>query len=772
MSNSTVAKFWQDAGFRVFPIEPETKEPRFKGYQAGTDDVAAHWSRFPNDRVGLLCERIVAIDIDTKDGRDGRQWLEANRARLPATYEVTTPSGGTHLIYWIPTGAAIPNDTAGKSLGPGVDVKANGRDGVSPGYVVAAGQQGYAGNGAQVAQLPDWLRVALCRAPEVNTPVLPTHYTPPERHAAELERHCRTIRDLAVGEQQGGFTATAFKVGSLVRDGLNWDVAVTELVTAGLAMVNEPGRETWQERDLVAMAERKLAEGRECPVARVDVAAMGEAPDISHLPGVRMEAPVVAPGTQGIVTRDYIRQFTNETSAAHLFLAEHPGQFLYSAADDTWYIWDGMKWAVDSKGARALSAINGWLSGIAMEDPTCAMTQRTQWKALQSVALAKNVRTVLGGMAQVATSSAAFDTHADLINTPAGVVDLRTGRVGPHDPALLLSRITAYAPARVPTPIWDRVLAHSCRGDVAFMRYLRKVLGYGLLGTSRFEQFYFFYGDGGTGKGLILNSALGAMGYDRDSGYAVAANASVFTENRTPSHEEEVAELAHSRAVFVQEIPINSTWNANRIKSLTGGDAISARGMYESRFTYLPRMTLLLASNYKPRFRDVDESIRRRLRVMPFTNKVSAVDRDETLKEQIRAEFPGIVQWLIDGAVEVLRDGLREIPAVVDQATREYTDEQDTILSWIEERCEEDPEGRITMTTAYEDYCRHFEQSAEKGERPLVQREFSNAVAKRYEKRRLATGVYFMGVKMKLPKFGGNVVGMPGIPRPSGRGRC
>ena len=65
----------------------------------------------------------------------------------------------------------------------------------------------------------------------------------------------------------------------------------------------------------------------------------------------------------------------------------------------------------------------------------------------------------------------------------------------------------------------------------------------------------------------------------------------------------------------------------------------------------MPQFKLLIAGNHKPTLRNVDEAIRRRMYLIPFTVTIPEDERDETLTEKLRAEWPGILQWMIDGCL-------------------------------------------------------------------------------------------------------------------------
>lgn len=74
-------------------------------------------------------------------------------------------------------------------------------------------------------------------------------------------------------------------------------------------------------------------------------------------------------------------------------------------------------------------------------------------------------------------------------------------------------------------------------------------------------------------------------------------------------------------------------WNESKIKTLTGGDKVSARFMRQDFFEYIPQFKLLIAGNHKPSIRNLDEAMRRRLQLIPFTITVPPDRRDKQLEE-------------------------------------------------------------------------------------------------------------------------------------------
>lgn len=139
--------------------------------------------------------------------------------------------------------------------------------------------------------------------------------------------------------------------------------------------------------------------------------------------------------------------------------------------------------------------------------------------------------------------------------------------------------------------------------------------------------------------------------------------------------------------VTVQEVQDGHKWNEQRIKALTGGDKVTARFMRQDEFEFNPTFKLIFSGNHKPGLVNVDEAIRRRLYLIPFTVTVSAEQRDVRLSEKLRAESGGILQWCIAGCRAWDQNGLGA-PESVRIATKDYLDSQDLIAQWIEDRCE------------------------------------------------------------------------------------
>lgn len=328
-----------------------------------------------------------------------------------------------------------------------------------------------------------------------------------------------------------------------------------------------------------------------------------------------------------------------------------------------------------------------------------------------------------------------FDANNWLLGTPAGVIDLRTGAAITPSPTDYVSKRTAV-PVGTGTPtLWLAFLEQATQGDAALIGYLQRLCGYCLTGETSEEVLVFMHGPGGNGKGVFMNALRDIMGE-----YARQAPMQVFLANNGERHPTELANLHGARLVLGSESPEGKRWDEERIKSLTGRDAISARFMNRDFFEFVPRFKLLVASNHKPRIRTVDDAWRRRLHLVPFT--VKPEKPDPHLKDRLRAEYPAILNWMLAGAEWWSREGLCP-PVTILDATEEYFREEDVIGLWFDECCEDAAKSTDTerkyLYQSFENWChgmghaaanmhtvtrwfkQHgYEQASKKATRPII----------------------------------------------------
>ena len=344
-----------------------------------------------------------------------------------------------------------------------------------------------------------------------------------------------------------------------------------------------------------------------------------------------------------------------------------------------WLRWDGCRWLADN----TLEAFD-MSRAVVRETSAEILAKGLPIKFASAVASAKTVAAIerlARADRRHATRTEDWDADPWLVNTPHGTVELRTGDLRAHDRADLITKITAASPGGG-CPLWLEFLDRVFRGDKDLISFAKRMLGYSLTGSIRDHALFFLYGTGGNGKGVFLNTWHKIMG-----DFSCVASMETFVASKTDRHPTDLAMLRGARTVIAQETEEGQRWAESRIKALTGGDPISARFMRQDFFTFEPAFKLIIAGNHKPSLRNVDEAVRRRFNLVPFTVTIPKAERDPDLPEKLQAEWPGILAWAIEGCLEWQRIGLAPPPAVLD-ATEEYLADEDGLGRFLDDRCE------------------------------------------------------------------------------------
>jgi len=241
-----------------------------------------------------------------------------------------------------------------------------------------------------------------------------------------------------------------------------------------------------------------------------------------------------------------------------------------------------------------------------------------------------------------------------------------------------MTKITAVAPEG-DCPLWRKFLAEITGNDDELQGFLQRFAGYSLTGSILEHALFFFYGTGTNGKGVFLNTLTAVL-----ADYAAVAPMEAFVVTQGERHPTDLAGLRGAGLVTAQETERGRRWAESKVKALTGGDPITARLMRQDFFTYMPTFKLAIAGNHKPSLSGVNAAIRRRLHLIPFT--VTIAKPDKKLPEKLRPEWPGILQWVIDGCLQWQREGLNP-PNAVREATDAYLAQEDSFRQWVEDCC-------------------------------------------------------------------------------------
>jgi putative DNA primase/helicase len=347
-------------------------------------------------------------------------------------------------------------------------------------------------------------------------------------------------------------------------------------------------------------------------------------------------------------------------------------------------------------------------SGDCVEVRVMTATKRQDAKLIASARTVAAVERLSRADQRLAASIGDWDADVWACNTPIGTVDLCTGRIRPHKPADLITKIGGVAPDDTcATPVWHKFLARVTDNQLELISFLQRVAGYSLTGLTREHALFFLYGVGANGKTTFLNAITACAGE-----YHRTAPIETFTASPTDRHPTDLAGLCGARLVTAVETEEGRRWAESKIKSLTGGDKVSARFMRQDFFEYTPQFKLIIAGNHKPGLRSVDEAIRRRFNLIPFTVTIPPEERDPDLPTKLKAELPGIMAWMIQGCLEWQRIGLTP-PKIVTDATAAYLESEDAITAWIEECGQRNPNAWERSSDLYASWAAWAQRSGE-----------------------------------------------------------
>ena len=144
--------------------------------------------------------------------------------------------------------------------------------------------------------------------------------------------------------------------------------------------------------------------------------------------------------------------------------------------------------------------------------------------------------------------------------------------------------------------------------------------------------------------------------------------------------------LDHATLIESSEVEQGQRLSLSRVKYLTGLGQIKARRLRENMITLQPTYKLFLDCNHKPVITDPNDAIWNRVKCIPFKVTIPDGEIDEDLPAKLRTELPGILRWMVDGAVLYHRERLGDPPDVVD-ATEQYRQESDRLKEFFEDRC-------------------------------------------------------------------------------------
>lgn len=406
---------------------------------------------------------------------------------------------------------------------------------------------------------------------------------------------------------------------------------------------------------------------------------------------------------------------------AERFLRRYHQDLRYCHAFRTWFIWDGHVWRGDLvqqiqvMANETIRGIYAESAGLLNDQERIALSKH----ATKSESADRKAAMVLSAGPLVSVKPGIWDAREDLFCCQNGTYDLVRHIFRAHRRSDLLTRqagVEFNPTAECPT--WLAHLDLVFDQDQDFITHFRRFCGYTLLAENPAQVMFIAYGTGQNGKSVTLGTLSYIWG-----DYALNLSAESLMVRRSEGPRTDLARLPGARLVTASEGDAGSRLSEAWVKQLTGEDQITVRRLYQEEFQFVPKGKIWFGTNHLPTVRGSDLAIWRRLWPIPFTVTIPPDKRDSSIKDRLRTEASGILNWCLAGLRDYQERGYLEKPRRVQEAAEAYRADQDLIGSYLEERCVLDSGGKEPRKSIFADYKAWCEWS---GNETLSQKAFAN----------------------------------------------
>ena len=277
-----------------------------------------------------------------------------------------------------------------------------------------------------------------------------------------------------------------------------------------------------------------------------------------------------------------------------------------------------------------------------------------------------------------------------------------------------------------------------CMPDLAVRRTVQQYSGTGLLGVL-LQRLMFHHGFGANGTSVFLAVLTRLLG----KSYAVGLPAESITgegDRNAGQAAPDIVRLFGKRMVRIDELPEGKKLHEDLVKRLTGGDEVVVRNLFRGYFEFRNVATPHMSGNGFPKIDGTDNGIWRRMFVVHWSVTIPPEERREfdEFVDDLLTEAPGILNWLIAGALDYLAHGL-VVAEPIAAATQAYREDMDPIGRFVADCVEAAPGERVGARLMYESYKSWCAANAVTAS---FETKFGRELSKRYTKVKGSTRSY------------------------------
>lgn len=447
-------------------------------------------------------------------------------------------------------------------------------------------------------------------------------------------------------------------------------------------------------------------------------------------------------------------------SIADVFYELNPDKYIYSSVEG-WYVLQDSIWL--ATGSKDIKSIPNILNAIREDckNILCKVldNQKSEnYKALGDTlkkisgsSFIKGVTDFLQGKYYIKDIETKFNENRDLLAFNNCVLDTKTFEIREIEPEDYITITTGYD-YKIPTES-DKIQVLQFLKKIfpsePVLKYILKALSTCLTGHNLYEFFHIFTGTGANGKSLLMDLCKLVLGK-----YFGTISVSYLTKD-TDGKDKTLPELVltrYARMLVASEPEERDKFQISFMKTITGNDEITCRGLYGKPIKFVPHFKLWILANDVPKYSKYDGGIERRTRCVHFPTRFVMNPKDENeekMDETLKVKIKENESWKL-GMLGLLIDALKsiktlEMPKEVEEFTEMYLLENNPVGSWIKKYYDrtENRNDIIQRTELYNSYIQ--DTGTHKS-----QKSFSDDIKKCYIKDRKTNGyIYYYGLVRK-----------------------
>jgi P4 family phage/plasmid primase-like protien len=328
-----------------------------------------------------------------------------------------------------------------------------------------------------------------------------------------------------------------------------------------------------------------------------------------------------------------------------------------------------------------------------------------------------------------------WDADSDILVCKNGALRISTGELAKHQPGHYATSAVPYKydPGARPA-IWNYFLRNTVP---AAANFLQEFAGYALTTEMTHELAVWLFGPPGSGKSTFIAGLAAMLGHRAGILGLADLERSRFT----------LADLPGKTLVVASEQPSSYLASTNTLNAIISGEPIQVERKYRDPFTVIPRAKVCWAMNELPRVADANSGLFRRVKVVEFP-QLAEDERDPEIKHAIEQEGAGILNWALEGLWRLKERGHFEVPAGVEDATKQFRENNDVPALFIEDRCIQGADLKVQASQLYTEYK---EWCLENGHRPMSSTRLADDWARLgFEKTASNGRRFYRGVKLRL----------------------